>query len=168
MRSLIGIDPGLTSTGYGVIKADRVSYSHVTHGVIQTDRHQSRGERLVHLFRSLDAILEEFNPQEAALESLFFAKNVKTAMPVAEARGVILLCLAQRGIRYREYSPLEIKKSVLSSGRAGKSQVQRMVQLLFRLEELPHPDHAADALAVAFCHCNREQKRIASGISKNV
>ena len=94
MRSIIGIDPGLTSTGFGVIKADRRSYSHIQHGVIHTDRLQSRGERLVHLYRSLDGILAEFNPQEAGLESIFFAKNVKTAMPVAEARGVILLCLA--------------------------------------------------------------------------
>lgn len=166
MRSIIGIDPGLTSTGFGVIKADRHSFSHVQHGVIHTDRLQSRGERLVHLYRSLNAILDEFNPQEAGLESIFFAKNVKTAMPVAEARGVILLCLAQRNIPCHEYSPLEVKKAVLSKGRADKSQVQRMMKLAFRLDSLPQPDHAADALAVALCHCNHIRSKILSGIGR--
>ncbi len=164
MRSIIGIDPGLTSTGFGVIKADTHSFSHVQHGVIHTDRLQSRGERLVHLYRSLNTILDEFNPQEAGLESIFFAKNVKTAMPVAEARGVILMCLAQRNIPCHEYSPLEVKKAVLSEGRAGKAQVQKMVKFVFRLNTIPQPDHAADALAVALCHCNHTEREILSGI----
>jgi len=170
MSIIIGIDPGLTSTGFGVIKADRRSYSHLQHGVIHTDRLQSRGKRLVHLYRSLDAILDEFDPQEAGLESIFFAKNVKTAMPVAEARGVILMCLAQRNIPCHEYSPLEIKKAILGKGKAGKTQVQIMVKLVFRLDSIPQPDHAADALAVALCHCNHTQSVILSGIGtdKNV
>jgi crossover junction endodeoxyribonuclease RuvC len=154
MKVILGIDPGLTSTGYGVIEADGRSYTHIKHGVINTDPSDSRGERLLQLYRSIDGILDEYKPQEAGLESIFFAKNVKTALPVAEARGVILMCLARHNIPCREYTPLQIKQAVLGRGRAEKAQVQRAIQLIFGLQSLPQPDHASDAIAAALCHSN--------------
>ena len=164
MRTIIGIDPGLASTGYGVIGVEGSKLHHAGHGVIETGPSMPRGKRLVLLYEELARILSLFEPDEASVEELFFSKNVKTALPVAEARGVILLCLCRRGIPYEEYTPLVIKQSVVGRGRAEKQQVQTMVRLILGLETTPEPDHAADALAAAICHQNSTHiHRIRSG-----
>jgi len=154
MSVILGLDPGLTSTGYGLVESDGRTYRHLHHGVIRTDPDRSRQQRLLQIYDTLEALVKEHQPAEAALETIYLAKNVNTALPVAEARGVILLCLAERSVPCGEYTPLEIKKAVVGSGRAPKGQLGRMVRLLLRLEKDPSPDHAADALAAAICHSN--------------
>ena len=155
MKTIIGIDPGLAATGYGIIKAEGGKHTHVKHGVLVTDPAETRGHRLRSIYSDLEKILREFKPEEAGVESLFFAKNVKTALPVAEAIGVILMCLATWNITFKEYTPLEVKQAVIGKGRGEKHQVQHMIKLIFGLPELPRPDHASDALAVALCHLNQ-------------
>jgi len=152
MRRIIGIDPGLSSTGYGIIDIQKNTANYVSHGVIQTQSTDSTGARLQKLHKELYRILLKAKPDESSVELIYFAKNMKTAIPVAQARGVILLALAQAGIPIQEYTPLEIKQTVAGRGRADKAQVQNMVKLIFRLSEVPSPDHAADALAIAYCH----------------
>lgn len=152
MRRIIGIDPGLSATGYGIIDIKKNRISHVCHGVIRTSPKDSTGERLIVLNNKLRQVLVQMKPDEASVELIYFAKNMKTAIPVAQARGVILLTLAQAGIPVKEYTPLEVKQSVAGRGRADKTQVQNMIKLILQLEEIPSPDHAADALAIAYCH----------------
>ncbi|HUV07145.1 MAG TPA: crossover junction endodeoxyribonuclease RuvC [Spirochaetia bacterium] len=154
MRTIIGIDPGLTSTGYGVIEVDGNRYRHISHGVIATLPSEDRSSRLLTIYLELEKIIREYSPGEAGVESLFFAKNVKTALPVAEARGVILMCLAMKKVSFCEYTPLQVKQAVLGQGRGEKRQVGQMIKLIFGLDEVPTPDHASDALAIALCHLN--------------
>ncbi len=150
---VIGIDPGTALTGFGVLEAGPDgSITAVEFGVIKTSSGHSDSERLLELYLKLNGILDLHHPGQGAVERLFFQKNVKTAMAVGQARGVVLLCLEQHGISPAEYTPNEIKSAVSGYGAAGKAQIQKMVQMLLRLEELPKPDDAADALAVGICH----------------
>ena len=160
---VIGIDPGTARTGYGVIRESETgSLDLVDFGVIETLPKQPMSERLLKLYRDLRTLLSQHRPEEAAVESLFFQKNAKTAISVGQARGVAILALAESGLSVKEYSPQDIKQAVTGYGAAEKGQVQRMVQRLLEMDDLPRPDDAADALAVAICHCSvaRLERRI--------
>ncbi len=149
----LGIDPGTATTGYGLVREEQDgSLTAVEFGVIQTAPGIAMPDRLVELFNQLEKILSLHHPDSGAVEKLYFARNVTTAMTVGQARGVILLALARNKIRVGEYTPLEVKQSVVGYGKAEKKQVQLMVQALLGLKSMPKPDDAADALAVAICH----------------
>ncbi len=152
MRRILGIDPGLASTGFGLIDSGGTTYRHIAHGVITTESGMPTGERLQRIFESIEGLVAEYGPSEAAVESLFFAKNATSAIPVAQARGVVLLALTRRGLRGVEYAPQAIKRALVGRGRAEKHQVQELVRIVLGLDAVPTPDHAADALAVAVCH----------------
>ena len=149
----IGIDPGTAITGYGLVREEQDGkLSVVDYGVIQTSTEYEMPERLVQLYSNLREVIDLHKPESGAVEKLFFARNVRTALSVGQARGIAMLALAKSGVALSEYSPNEIKQAVAGYGRADKVQVQRMVQALLELNEIPQPDDAADALAVAICH----------------
>ncbi len=152
MKVILGVDPGLAETGYGFIAVDRNRFRHLDHGVICTPAGDSSGSRLHQLYRRLEELLNQYRPQQAGIESLYFARNVSSAIPVAQARGVVLLLLHSHGIVTGEYPPQAIKQAIVGQGRAEKHQVQDLVRVLLGLTEPPRPDHAADALAAAICH----------------
>lgn len=152
VRRVLGIDPGLANTGFGIIDSCHGQYRMVSYGVIETSSSQSHGERLLTIYSRLQAVIDEFKPDEACMEALFFARNVTSAISVAEAKGVVTLCLSQNAIPVNEYKPNQIKKAVTGTASADKELVERYVQLLLNLEVKPEPDHAADALAGAICH----------------
>lgn len=150
---VIGIDPGIAITGYGVVREDEQgNLAVVAYGVIRTPAGQSLPSRLVALQQELLELLHFHRPESGAVEKLFFQRNVRTAMNVGQARGVALLALAQAGVGVDEYTPVEVKQAVTGYGGADKQQVQSMVRVLLDLESIPQPDDAADALAVAICH----------------
>jgi crossover junction endodeoxyribonuclease RuvC len=149
---VLGIDPGTAITGYGVIEGDGDSITSTAYGAITTPAGQPLPERLQHIYRELRALISEWHPESAAVEELFFSKNARTALVVGHARGVALLALIDAGLPIQEYKPAEIKQAVAGYGGAPKQQVQGMVQLLLGLDDIPRPDDAADALAVAICH----------------
>ncbi len=152
---VIGIDPGTATTGYGLVRSeDDGSLTVVDYGVILTPANAAMPERLMELHRRLTEILLLHRPDSGAVEKLFFARNVTNAISVGQARGVILLTLAENHTPIAEYTPMEIKQAVAGYGGAEKNQVQQMVQALLSLPELPRPDDAADALAVAICHAH--------------
>ena len=156
----IGIDPGTAITGYGLVREEQDgSLSVVDYGVIQTSPDESMPQRLVQLYQNLKNVIDLHNPQSGAVEKLFFARNVRTALTVGQARGVALLALAEAGVELAEYSPNEVKQAVAGYGGADKNQVQAMVQALLDLEQIPQPDDAADALAVAICHLHSARIR---------
>ncbi|MFP4483675.1 MAG: crossover junction endodeoxyribonuclease RuvC [Spirochaetota bacterium] len=154
MTVVLGIDPGLAATGYGVIEVVPNRFRHLGHGVITTDAGMPLGERLGKLYRELQEIIAEYHPSGAGVEALYFARNAKSVIPVAEARGIVLLALTQAGVTPGEYAPQDIKQAVVGQGRAEKEQVQEVVRLLLGLTDLPSPDHASDALAAAICHAH--------------
>ncbi len=155
MRTVIGIDPGLASTGWGVVGFDGARFIHRGHGVIRTDPDTPLPERLLAIHEGLCTVLSTYSPGEGGVEDLFFSKNITSAMQVAHARGVVLLALGERSIPVGFYSPQHVKQAVIGHGRAAKDQVQRLVAVILGLSEIPGPDHAADALAIAICHTNR-------------
>jgi len=152
MTRVLGIDPGLASTGWGVVEVDGSHYRHVAHGVIRTSPDLPVGERLLKLSREIRDIIITHKPEESGVESLYFARNATSAIPVAQARGVVLLALTELGVPSREYPPQAIKQAIVGEGRAEKQQVQELVRLLLGLDVPPKPDHASDALAAAICH----------------
>jgi crossover junction endodeoxyribonuclease RuvC len=150
---VIGIDPGTATTGYGLVREERDgSLIAITYGVITTPARDTLPDRLVQIHEGLTQIITLHRPESGAVEKLFFQRNVKTAISVAQGRGVAMLALAQAGMSVSEYTPLEVKQSVVGYGGADKKQVQQMVRALLGLEDIPKPDDAADALAVAICH----------------
>jgi len=150
---VLGIDPGTATTGYGLVE-ERVdgSLEVIDFGVITTPVGVSMPKRLLELNCRLKEILLLHRPQSSAVEKLFFARNVTTAIAVGQARGVILYTLAEAGLEVGEYTPLEVKQAVVGYGGADKNQVQQMIRALLGLKDIPRPDDAADALAVAICH----------------
>ncbi len=153
----LGIDPGIAITGYGLVQVDgNNDYHCVDYGVVTTEAGIPDAKRLQILFKELTQLIQRHHPDSSAVEKLFFQKNVKTAISVGQARGVALLTLGQADLSIHEYTPMEIKQTVCGYGNAGKRQVQRMVQTLLGLAELPSPDDAADALAVAICHIHHQ------------
>jgi crossover junction endodeoxyribonuclease RuvC len=151
---VLGIDPGLANTGYGVVARRGGRLLALDGGVIETHAGVAPERRLADIHAAVDALMEEHQPQAVALEELYFGQNVRTAFAVGQARGVVLLAAGQHGLPCSSYTPQQVKSAVCGSGRAQKDQVARMVQVLLGLAEEPRPDHAADALAVALCHAN--------------
>ena len=150
---IVGFDPGLATLGYGVIKKDaRHKPEMVDYGIISTPKDMNLPERLILIEKGVKQIIDKFKPDEIAIEELFFAKNVKTAITVAHARGVVLLTCAKECGRIFEYTPLQIKQALTGYGRADKKQIQQMVKTFLNLKAVPKPDDAADALAVALTH----------------
>jgi crossover junction endodeoxyribonuclease RuvC len=152
---ILGIDPGINSTGYGILETDGSLHNAITYGAIKTQLRLPFQERLLKIYRDLMEILAHEEAQVMAIEEVFYAANIQSALKLGHARGVALLVAAQKGLTVFEYSPLEIKSAIVGYGRAEKTQVQAMVQFLLRLPEIPSPNDAADALAVAICHANR-------------
>ena len=152
---VLGIDPGTASTGYGVVQSLGSRLSALEHGVIQTHPGVPLERRLADIHARVGGLLDSHAPAAVAIEELYFGANARTAFAVGQARGVVLLAAGQRGIPSRSYTPQLVKGAVCGHGRAGKDQVGRMVARLLGLPEPPSPDHAADALAVAICECNR-------------
>ena len=148
---IIGVDPGLASTGWGVIEFIDQRLHYIAHGCIETKPDRLRGERLLIIYQSFQEIIKKYKPMEAAIENLYFGRNVSSAMTVAEARGVIYMTLTQQGLKVLELTPNAIKKAVVGVVNAEKNQVQEMVRFLLGLSEIPKPDHAADALGAAIC-----------------
>jgi crossover junction endodeoxyribonuclease RuvC len=149
---VLGVDPGTALTGYGVINENESGLNLFTCGVISTEAGQPLSIRLQRIYRGLSALIAQHRPMSVAVEQIFFCKNVRTALAVGQARGVVLLAAADAGLPVYEYTPLQVKQAVVGYGRASKSQVQEMVRLLLGLDVVPSPDDAADAVAVAVCH----------------
>jgi crossover junction endodeoxyribonuclease RuvC len=152
---ILGIDPGSESTGYAIIESDGSRHAAVIYGAIKTRPRSPFHERLLKIHADLSEILSREPVDALAIEGIFYAANVQSALKLGHARGVALLAAAQHGIPVFEYSPLEIKSAIVGYGRAEKHQVQGMVRFLLQLPEIPTPDDAADALAVAICHSHR-------------
>ncbi len=151
---VLGIDPGLANTGYGVVARRDGRMVALDGGVIRTRGEAPHERRLAEIHAAVDALLLEHEPDAVALEELYFGQNVRTAFAVGQARGVVMLAAGQRAVPCAGYTPQQVKSAVCGSGRAAKGQVARMVQALLELTEEPTPNHAADALAVAICHAN--------------
>lgn len=149
---MLGVDPGTAILGYGVVAMQGEALEAVDYGVLTTSASLPLTSRLLLLFEGLTEIIERVSPTEVAVEQLFFSRNVQSAFAVGQARGVALLAAARQGLGVAEYTPQQVKQAVAGYGRATKSQVQSMVQVMLALKEIPQPDDAADALAIAICH----------------
>jgi len=147
----LGIDPGTARTGFGLVLGDD-DVTAGAYGIIETSATESMPKRLARLFAEIGELMDAYRPTALAIEELFFARNISTAMTVGQARGVVLLAAAIRGISVAEYKPAEVKQAVVGYGNADKRQVQEMVRIVLKLDTVPYPDDAADALAVALCH----------------
>lgn len=154
---IAGFDPGFAITGYGVVSYTGNKFQILDAGVFRTEADLELSERLLILNNCLEELISKYKPDAAAVEELFFNTNVKTAIKVGHARGVVLLAAAKAGISVYEYTPLQVKQAVVGYGRARKEQVQQMVKVILNLENIPKPDDAADALAVAICHAHTTQ-----------
>lgn len=148
---ILGIDPGLAFTGYGAIKTSNKTLSLLGYGQIKTEKTLVFSERLGFIAKELKKIINKYEPQAAAIEELFFCKNVKTALSVGQAKGAIISMCNFCNLPIHEYTPLEVKQSVAGYGKADKIQVQKMVKIILKLKSIPEPHHAADALAIAIC-----------------
>lgn len=153
-RLILGIDPGIGRLGYAVVSVQGAALRLLACDVISTPARQAYSQRLLHVYDQLVAIITQYQPREAAMESLFFGHNVSTAIPVAQVRGVALLALVQQGIAIADYTPSEVKLAVTGYGAAKKAQVGDMVRRLLHLSSIPQPDDAADAAAIAICHAH--------------
>jgi crossover junction endodeoxyribonuclease RuvC len=158
---VLGIDPGVANTGYGVVAQHQGRLVALDGGVLETAAGTDPAQRLAEIHAGVAALIDEHRPEALAVEDLYFGANARSAFAVGQARGVVLLAAGQRGVPCASYTPQQVKGAVCGSGRAAKDQVQRMVQALLALPELPRPDHAADALAVAICHANGAPLRAA-------
>lgn len=149
---ILGIDPGTATIGYGVVQAKDDDFNLVSYGCITTSKDQPLEMRLKEIAFDLEVLVNKFRPDFAAVEELYFSKNVKTAISVAQARGVILQKLTELNIPLSSYNPMQVKQALCSDGKAKKDQIQRMVQMLLQTDDIPRPDDAADALAIALTH----------------
>lgn len=149
---IIGIDPGLAIVGWGVLEVVRGKFFPVAFGSVRTPAGMPTEQRLFSIYKDLNAIIERYKPEEMAVEELFFTNNITTGIRVAEARGVVLLCGRAHGLRIFEYTPMQVKQSVVGYGKAEKKQVIAMVTSILKLDAPPKPDDTADALAIAICH----------------
>ncbi len=158
MTLALGIDPGTATTGYGLVKIHTDgALESVAFGILSTPKDLPAAERLVLLYKQLQEVITLHRPETAAVEKLFFQRNITTALAVGQARGVVLLALAQAGLEVYEYTPNEVKQAVAGYGSAEKRQVQEMVRVLLALPDIPRPDDAADALAIAITHLNTKR-----------
>ena len=160
---VLGIDPGTATTGYGLVRDVDSGPEMVAYGVILTPAGAAMPQRLVTIFHELKKLIALHRPDSGAVEKLFFARNVSTAMTVGQARGVALLALAEAGIEVGEYNPRDVKQAVAGYGAADKPQMQGMVKAILNLAEIPRPDDAADALAVAICHLHSARLKSLTG-----
>jgi len=151
---ILGIDPGTSLIGYGIIDFDGKNYKAVDFGHLKTGVNIRNADRVATVYDFFDKLIKEFGPEKITLESLFFFKNAKTVVKVSEIRGILLLVAAKNGIEITEFTPLQVKQAVSGYGRAEKRQVQKMVKLILGLETEPKPDDTADALALAICCAN--------------
>ena len=149
---ILGIDPGVATIGFGLVEADRTGARLLQYGVITTPPGIPLSSRLCQISRDMVQLLDQFRPEEAAVEELFCSKNITTGISVAHGRGVILLAAEQLGVPIFEYTPMQVKQAVAGYGGADKRQVMLMTQRLLKLKAIPRPDDAADALAIAICH----------------
>lgn len=154
---ILGIDPGTATVGWGIIEVTGGKATPVAFGHISTSKDLPPEKRLAEIATDLTTIFNQYQPEEAAVEELFFFKNQKTIISVAQARGVILLTLEKLCVSISGYTPLEVKQALTNYGRADKTQVQLMVQALLKLPAIPKPDDTADALAIALCHASRRK-----------
>ena len=161
---VLGIDPGTATTGYGVVEGQGDRYRAVAYGCVETAAEIPLPGRLLEIHRRVSELAQAYRPDVLAVEELFFNRNVRTALAVGQARGVVLLAAAQAGLPVAEYTPPEVKQAVVGYGGAEKRQVQEMVKLMLGLEDIPRPDDAADALAVAICcaQSRRMEERLAA------
>jgi crossover junction endodeoxyribonuclease RuvC len=166
MICTIGVDPGSRFTGYGIVEGDGYRLKYLHHGTIRLPASRSMPERLKIIFEELNAAISEYRPDHMAVEEVFFAKNVKSALSLGQARGVAILAGISAGLSIHEYSALRIKQSVAGYGRAGKEQVAGMIQHLFRIDG-PVDLNASDALAVAVCHISTHSSNIRWKIPEN-
>ncbi|RQD70674.1 MAG: crossover junction endodeoxyribonuclease RuvC [Tindallia sp. MSAO_Bac2] len=151
---ILGIDPGLATTGYGVVDYENNQFRAIQYGVIRTHSKSSMPERLKKINECMKQLIHQYKPDTVAVEELFFNTNAKTALLVGQARGVVLLTASMENLDIFEYTPLQVKQGVAGYGRAEKQQIQIMVKTLLNLKEVPKPDDAADALAIAMCHAH--------------
>jgi len=158
---ILGIDPGIAIVGWGVIEYSGSRFRTLGYGSIQTPAGQATEERLATIYDSLKKIIEKYRPDEMAVEELFFNTNQTTGIRVAEARGVIIMCAHQCGVKISEYTPLQVKQAVVGYGRAEKKQVITMVTMFLGLSRPPKPDDTADALAIAVCHAHSGGSKLA-------
>ncbi len=149
---ILGIDPGMAIVGYGLIEADRDNIELLTSGSIQTDKNLSDSKRLLEIYNDLTTVVEKYQPDCASVEELFFFKNQKTVIPVAEARGVILTVLEKLNIPTYSYTPMQVKQVLTGYGRADKKEVEQMVKISLETDKLPKLDDTVDAIAIAICH----------------
>ncbi len=149
---ILGIDPGYAIVGYGVLDYDGNKFKTVEYGAITTEAGEDMFKRLKNIYDDLCQVIDKHKPDFMAIEELFFNSNQKTAINVAQARGVLTLAAMNKGVEIFEYTPLQVKQAVAGYGRADKNQVQQMVKLLLNLKEVPKPDDTADAVAIAICH----------------
>lgn len=153
-KIILGLDPGIADTGFGVVKYDHGVLSCLGYGSIKTEAGTDLSCRLDIIYQELEKLIKKYQPNLVAVEQLFFNKNTKTALIVAQARGVLLLKIKQHKLKVIEFTPGQVKQAVCAYGQASKNQVQKMVKIILKLEELPQPDDAADALAIAICSSN--------------
>lgn len=149
---IVGIDPGTARIGWGVIEGHKQNFTMIRYGCIETDKSNLAYHRLAEIYREVLGLIKTEKPDQIVVEKLFFARNVTTAMSVGQARGVILLAAAHANLPIFEYTPLQVKQAVTGHGRAEKAQIQTMIKLILKLKEIPKPDDAADALAIALTH----------------
>jgi crossover junction endodeoxyribonuclease RuvC len=159
MIRILGLDPGIADTGWGIIEAEGNRYRHIEHGSVRTSAKEDIGKRLLLIYDRIVEIIAEMKPDSCGIEELYFAKNITSALPVAHARGVLILSLEKSGIETVSYSPPVIKQAITGTGRAEKRQVQEMVRIMLGLSKIPEPDHAADALAAAITHASYQNAR---------
>jgi len=151
---ILGIDPGFAITGYGIVKYEGNKFCVLDYGAVTTSSKMELPKRLLHLHDTLEELINKYKPDAIAIEELFFNKNIKTALTVGHGRGVAVLAAAESGVDVFEYTPLQVKQSVVGYGRAEKAQVQQMVKIILNLPKIPKPDDVADALAISICHGN--------------
>ena len=159
---ILGIDPGTATTGFGIIRVVGNSIKPVDYGIISTPTGVPMEQRLVMIYEQINQIIQTWKPEQVAIEELFFNKNITTGITVGQARGVLLLACAQNGLEVHEYTPLQVKQALVGNGRAEKKQVQFMVKTFLGLRDVPKPDDAADALAIAICHTHHYQTKTRS------
>ncbi len=151
---ILGIDPGFAITGYGVVDYTGNKFNVIDYGVVSTDKSELFSSRLQSIYDTLSFIIDQYHPDCMAIEELFFNNNAKTAIMAAHGRGVAMLACTKKGLPCYEYTPLQVKQNIAGYGRAEKRQVQQMVKVILKLDSIPKPDDAADALAIAICHAH--------------
>ena len=149
---ILGIDPGLANTGYGLIRYEKKKIELIDYGCVLTYKKDTFSLRIKKIYYKIKELIEKYNPHEVAIEEIFFNKNVRSALTVSKVHGMVAITVALMGLELYEYTPLQIKQATVGNGRAEKHQVQSMVKILLNLSKIPQPDHAADALATAICH----------------